>query len=218
MSKRKKTREQRTSYLPWKQAQVLLKCLVADRKYNVAFMVGFGIYTGLRIGDILARTWKEVKKDRFTITEQKTGKRREIIMTPDLVKLRDLALSDFPANRQPPGSHFVFIPQRPVKGSEPGTSQLSLNAANKRIKSALADCGIKTQNPSSHTLRKTFGRQLWESHGRSEEALITLSELFNHDSTATTRGYLDIKREELAEACLSLSGDLSAWMETDNSK
>ena len=46
--------------------------------------------------------------------------------------------------------------------------------------------------------RKTFGREVWRRNKFSEASLIKLSILFNHSSTAITRIYLDITREEVA--------------------
>jgi hypothetical protein len=46
-------------------------------------------------------------------------------------------------------------------------------------------------------MRKSFGRIIYERNGRSDEALIKLSQLFNHSSTAITRIYLSITKEEI---------------------
>jgi len=57
---------------------------------------------------------------------------------------------------------------------------------------------------SSHSLRKSFGRRVWENDGESERSLIYLSEIFNHSSIQMTRIYLGIRQEELNEVYLSL--------------
>jgi integrase len=64
--------------------------------------------------------------------------------------------------------------------------------------------GAKDLNISSHSLRKTFGRRVWENNKESEKALIYLSELYNHSNTAITRIYLGIRQEELDNIYLSL--------------
>ena len=52
---------------------------------------------------------------------------------------------------------------------------------------------------STHTWRKTFGREVWNRNNQSEASLIKLSYLFNHSSVAITRIYLDITREEVQD-------------------
>ena len=61
--------------------------------------------------------------------------------------------------------------------------------------------GLKSvRNISSHSLRKTFGRKVFESAGENANmALVRLSELFNHSNVAITKIYLGIRQEELLE-------------------
>ena len=56
---------------------------------------------------------------------------------------------------------------------------------------------LKSLNISTHSMRKSFGRRVYESCGESEKALNYLSELFNHSSISITRKYLGIRQEEL---------------------
>ena len=199
---RKKTQKTRTtSHLPWQQAQSLLKCLTADRQYNTALMCAAGFYFGLRIGDILQLRWKDIQQDAFTIHEQKTGKRRQIKVHPDFAKLRDDSLDNIPQHRRPQPQQFVFVSQEP-RGNR--RRPISRQAANKRFKKALETYGIETANPSSHTLRKTFGRRVWNRNGKSEAALVLLGEIFNHRNITVTRKYLGITADEIAQAYVSL--------------
>lgn len=55
----------------------------------------------------------------------------------------------------------------------------------------------KSLNVSSHSLRKSFGRRVYENNGSSEASLVYLSELFNHSNLRVTRRYLGIRQEEL---------------------
>jgi integrase len=64
--------------------------------------------------------------------------------------------------------------------------------------------GTKSLACSTHSLRKTFGRQVWTNNGESDKALLYLSELFNHSSPAITRRYLGIRQEELDDIYMSL--------------
>jgi|AACY02.16.fsa_nt_gi integrase len=199
---RKQTAQSRTtSHLPWTQAQSLLKCLTADNQHNTALMCAAGLYFGLRIGDILQLRWKDILQPSFTIHEQKTGKRRKIKVHPDFALIRDAALQQMPEHRRPQPQQFVFVSQEP-RGNR--RRPISRQAANKRFKKALQAYGIETANPSSHTLRKTFGRRVWNKNGKSEAALVLLGEIFNHRSITVTRKYLGITADEIAQAYLSL--------------
>ena len=61
-------------------------------------------------------------------------------------------------------------------------------------------------NFSCHSLRKTFGRQVYNMNSENSElALVKLMELFNHSSVAITKRYLGLRQEELLNTydCLS---------------
>ena len=75
---------------------------------------------------------------------------------------------------------------------------------NRELKDIFSRYRIKTDNPSSHTLRKTFGRRVWDMHNQSEASLIKLSEIFNHENTKVTRKYLGISRQEISDIYMGL--------------
>ena len=65
---------------------------------------------------------------------------------------------------------------------------------------------LKVKNFSCHSLRKTFGRQVYTMNGENSElALVKLMELFNHSSVAITKRYLGLRQEEILETydCLT---------------
>ena len=82
---------------------------------------------------------------------------------------------------------------------------ISVVAANKRIKKVFSEYDIKCKNPSSHTLRKTFGLRVYEVYNRCEDALILLSQIFNHKDISVTRRYIGITERRIKNAYLSLS-------------
>ena len=56
------------------------------------------------------------------------------------------------------------------------------------------------------SLRKTFGRQVYNMNSENSElALVKLMELFNHSSVAITKRYLGLRQEEILETydCLT---------------
>lgn len=199
-----------TTYLPWVQAQSLLKLLCTDGDYNTGLMCAVGFYTGLRIGDILSLTWGQIKGDRMEVVEQKTGKFRKIELHPEFKKLVRQCLASLPDNCQPTDSAYIFVEHRATpKGKRAyrrtdRKKPITVVAAIKRFKKALERYGIETENPSTHTLRKTFGRRVWENNGKSEAALVLLAEIFNHSKLSVTRRYLGITQDEISQAYLTL--------------
>ena len=65
---------------------------------------------------------------------------------------------------------------------------------------------LKVKNFSCHSLRKTFGRQVYNMNSENSElALVKLMELFNHSSVSITKRYLGLRQEEILETydCLT---------------
>lgn len=159
----------------------LLKYLQQNQLWNYYILVRLGISTALRYSDLSQITWKDLLgRNKITIKEKKTGRVREIPLNPDLVK----------------NLTSVYLKQ----GSpEPISKVLPLNirTINKQIKIYAAKSGIRGKRISSHTFRKTFGREVWKRNNYSEASLVKLSQLFKHSSTAITRIYLSITKEEV---------------------
>jgi integrase len=81
---------------------------------------------------------------------------------------------------------------------------VTISYVNKRLKLIFKKYQVVVNNPSSHTLRKTFGKRVYESDNKSERALIYLSEIFSHSSIAITRKYIGITQEQIADVYMSI--------------
>ena len=160
-------------------------------KYDKSKIMGLyiivSINTGLRIGDVIQLSWEQLRLDSFKITEQKTGKER-------IIKINDKISSAVAMFDNTKG--IVFKSQ---KGSIYSRQQL-----NRKLKQVFGRQVKNGNNISSHSLRKTFGRRVWNNLDCSDSALIVLSELFNHVSLKVTRQYLGIRQEELNDVYMSL--------------
>ncbi len=143
-----------------------------------------GINLGLRISDLLKLTYKDLRSDSLEIKEGKTGKNRKLKVNHHI----KVALEFF--DEQPENFHAF----RSQKGTV-----YSIQQVNRLIKQY-----FKGRNVSTHSLRKTFGRRVWDNNQQSEKALLYLSELFNHTSVAITRKYLGIRQEELDDIYMNL--------------
>lgn len=195
MPKGKKTE---TQPIKWNKAMMLLDTLRDKKQDNTRLMLACGFFFGLRISDILNLTWEQISNESFTTQEQKTGKSRIISLDPKFIEIRDQIISSL--NKKPSGLIFIYN-----RAGADKKKPISTIAANKRIKKVFEQYDIKCQNPSSHTLRKTFGLRIYEVHNKCDDALILLSQIFNHNDTSITRRYIGITKRRIASAYLSLS-------------
>jgi integrase len=177
-------------YLEWNQAMNLVRKLYDDKNYRMSLLISFGAFWGLRISDILSLKWNDVyNKDEFQLIEKKTQKNRDIKINPQLKR----HISDCHNIIKPFSmDEFVFISQK-------GTV-FSIQRINIILKDLKVRYDLKIKNFSSHSLRKCFGRTIFERSGENAElAIVKLSQLFNHSSTSITRRYLGISQKELME-------------------
>lgn len=199
--KAKPTIRRTTSYLPWETATGLIKKLEDEGRHDDALLIAAGIYFGLRISDILQLTWEEIRSTRFEIAEQKTGKVRRIEPHADFAEVRKRAEAARPEDEPTPADEDLVFPGRWGKKKR---KRLTVAGANYRLKAAFDRHGIETENASSHTLRKTFARRVWEKNGRDGSSLILLSDILGHSSTKVTRRYLGFTAEHHASVYRNL--------------
>lgn len=181
----------RTSdYVEWDSMLTLIRRLYRDGDYRMSLLIGCGSFFGLRISDLLTLTWAMLlSDDKFTLNEKKTGKRRVVKINKDFQKhIRDChdALNIQNDNEK------CFLSRKKVV-----YSTQRINVLFKEIKEKYH---LKVDHFSTHSMRKTFGRKVYQSAGNDAAiALMRLSELFNHSNVAITKVYLGLRQEELLE-------------------
>lgn len=184
-------------YLEWETAMSLLRKLFKDGNYRMSLLLGCGFFFGLRISDLLSLTWEQIlNKDCFVIYEHKTGKRREIRINKGFQQHiqdchKEMNITD---------------DTKPCFLNRYG-SIITLQMVNRELKAVKFKYRLKVGNFSTHTMRKTWGRQIWEqenAQGKGEMALLKLSELMNHSAPNITRRYIGLRQEELGEVYDSL--------------
>ena len=183
-------------YMEWEIAMNLIRKLAKDENYKMSLLIAIGCFTGLRISDILSLRWNQIlNTDEFSIIEKKTGKKRIIRLNPQLQK----HISECYGHIKPIGE------KAPILVSQKGTV-FSIQRINVILKEIKKKYRLKIKNFSCHSLRKTFGRQVYNMNGENSElALVKLMELFNHSSVAITKRYLGLRQEEILQAydCLT---------------
>jgi integrase len=164
-----------------------IKLLNDNKKQKIGLYILTSIYTGLRTGDIQNLTWEMLKNESFTIIEEKTGKARTIQVHQNLRKAINKICED--------KSGMIFLSQK--------KTVYSTQALNRVLKDVFSK-QARTENISTHSLRKTFGRRVYDMQNQSEHALTLLSQMFGHSNIQITRIYLGLKQEEFNSIYLSL--------------
>ena len=182
-------------YLVWSDAMNLIRKLAKDGNYKISLLIALGCFTGLRISDILALRWKQIlNTSEFTVIEKKTNKVRTIRINAQLGQ----HIKECYEQIKPIGINS------PILVSQKGTV-FTIQRINVILKEVKKKYKLKIKNFSCHSLRKTFGRKVFESSENAELALVKLMELFNHSSVSITKRYLGLRQEELLNTydCLS---------------
>jgi integrase len=151
---------------------------------NFGFYIIVAINTGRRIGDILSMTRTDFENGYKDFREQKTNKVTRLDFNP---KIMDAF------------KEITCIGEKVFTSTHGST--YSVQQINRKLKQAFQH---KRKKISSHSLRKSFGRRVYEKNGESESSLVKLSQMFNHSSVAITRDYLDITQEELQDIYINL--------------
>ena len=177
-----------SNYLEWDTMLSLIRKLYRDGNYRFSLLIGCGSFFGLRISDLLTLTWSMLLNDtQFTIYEKKTGKCRTVKINRDFqqhIEACHVALHITNDNEK------CFLSQKKVV-----FSTQRINIVFKKIKQ---DYHLKIDHFSTHTMRKTFGRKVFESAGADAPiAIMRLQALFNHASPQITKTYLGITQDEL---------------------
>ena len=177
-------------YLVWSDAMNLIRKLAKDGNYKMSLLIALGCFTGLRISDILALRWEQIlSTEEFTIIEKKTGKKRVLRLNSQLQQ----HIQECYEQIQPIGL------KAPILVSQKGTV-FTIQRINVVLKEIKRKYRLKVKNFRCHSLRKTFGRQVYNMNSENSElALVKLMELFNHSSLAITKRYLGLRQEEILQ-------------------
>lgn len=156
-----------------------------ERDY-VMFM--FGIYSGLRICDILQFRVRDVReKDYITRREKKTKKEKRFPINKNLKKI----LGEYVKDKR----DYEFLFRNPNAPNKPITRQQAYNI--------LSDAGKKfgLESIGTHTLRKTFGYHLYK---QTNDAAL-LMDIFNHSDIHITLRYIGVNQDCKDKAYNNLS-------------
>lgn len=141
-----------------------------------------GIYSGLRISDILKLKVKDVKnRSTITIRETKTGKQKIFAVNQYLKEALNNYIESYDLDMD------TYLIKRQGKHNKP----ISRDMAYKIMREAANFFGI--QNVGTHTMRKTFGYHFYQQ----TKDVVTLQKIFNHSDPSITLNYIGLQQAEI---------------------
>ena len=164
-------------------------------QYRNYALIVLGLYTALRISDILRLLWDDVYdfenrrfRNTIDIVEKKTGKSKTIALNGDVVT----ALTLLAEHAACPGHSII---------ENAGTGKAISRVQAYRIVRAASESLQLEVRVSCHSLRKTFGYHAWKS-GVSP---VVIMDIYNHSSLAVTRRYLGVSQDDRNSVYLNLN-------------
>lgn len=152
-----------------------------NEKYFVMFQIG--IYSGLRISDILRLKVRDVRgKDKIKIREKKTGKEKAFPINKALADV----LEQYCAGKK----DYEYL----VPSDRAQNKAVSREYAYRVMHEAGEYFGL--YNLGTHTLRKTFGYHFYTQ----TKDVVLLMRIFNHSSEAQTLRYIGIEQTTIDDA------------------
>lgn len=159
----------------------------SERNY-IMFMIG--IYSGLRISDILKLRVRDVRnRDRIMIREKKTGKERRFPVNKALKKDLDKYVEEM--------HDYEYLIKSRKDRNKPITRQQAwtiLQAAGEKF-------GV--QKIGTHTMRKTFGYHMYQQ----THDIVAIQKILNHATQEYTLRYIGVTQDTLDTAINNLSFD-----------
>lgn len=178
-------------FIEWDKAINVVHRLYKDGNYRMSAYIASAIFAGLRVSDLRLLRWNILMGDQtIEIKEKKTGKTRIIKLNPDFqAHIKDC----YQALKITNPNELCFLSQKKTVYSTQRLN-IKLKEINKKYR-----LGVK--NMSNHSLRKTFGRRIFDmaSETSKELCLIKLSQVFGHSDCAITKRYLGLQTKEILE-------------------
>lgn len=160
--------------------------ILLERSERDMVMFMLGVYTGLRISDILKLRKKMVVGTHIVLKEQKTKKGKRVLIVPELRRILKNYTADMNDN------DYLFA-------SRQGRNRpITRVRAYDILRTAAQEAGLTSIG--THTLRKTFGYHMYQDH--KDPAM--LQDIFNHSSQYITLKYIGVNQDAIDTAMKSL--------------
>lgn len=211
----------------------LISHLLYTHQYRDAMLFVVGFNFGIRVSDLRKVRFRDVLKmnnsevqfkESFVISEQKTGKKKEVYINDTVkriisiylsnTKRKNLSLDDYLFTSESNNQQVSFD----IKSGKYLTEPLDPRSINRIIKKHTGTVNING-NMSSHTLRKTCGFHISIQEKSKLTAntnfrnLMHLMKFYNHSNILTTLDYIGFTGEEIKHIYENLNLGLDAILE-----
>jgi len=150
-------------------------------KYYIMYMIG--IYSGLRVSDILKLKVRDVRgKTDIKLREKKTGKEKLFPVNAELSK----AIAAYCEGKK---DYDYLVPSARARNKA-----VSREYAYRVIHAAGQRFGL--DNLGTHTMRKTFGYHFYMQN----KDIVLLMRIFNHNDQSKTLRYIGVEQSTINDA------------------
>lgn len=150
------------------------------KNFRMSLLIELGVKTLLRYSDLNTLRWVDIiGKDKFIFNQKSSKKRlnKKIEITIDDVLKRNIETT-FNELNQPNIEDLIF--------------KYTIQHTNLLLKQISKTTKIVNKSVSTHSLRKSGSKLMWQNNNCSLESLKTLSSILNHSSIYLTKEYLEI--------------------------
>jgi len=179
------------------QAVQIEKVLRRNGQETYADVWRLNLNMALRISDLLALTFDDVKGNVLRLNEQKTARKAKGDQPAKsgkakTIEINDVARSIIEKRRQAyPDDVFLFQSKsNRVKGA---AKPVTREAVSRAFKAAGEEVCGDSRNVGTHSARKTRARIIYED----TKDIALVSKMLNHSSIRVTETYLDIRQDDV---------------------
>jgi len=157
-------------------------------KYHAIFLVG--IYTGLRISDILRLRVRDIRADELRIRQKKN---RKWVMLPVHPEIRR-GIAEYIKGMS---DHDWLFRSRQVKLNVRVRRELDRSTVYKMLNKVCSNYGL--YSVGCHTMRKTFGYHMYMANKKNVGLIM---EIFGHSDQSITLRYIGVTQDTINDAVL----------------
>lgn len=168
----------------------------SERNY---LMFCLGVYSGLRVSDLLSLQVFKVRGTHIEIIEGKTKKKKKFVIHDSIREDLDAYIADLDDN------DYLFSSRQKKSNSGLPDRPIDRSMAYKILNQAAQHFGLK--DIGCHTMRKTFGYQLIVNAEPQQAPFIIalLMKIYNHSTEAMTLHYLGLTQGAMDKAIQRMS-------------
>lgn len=194
----------------WEEYRRVLLALEADGDWRNLMMWTLAGYTAFRVSDWRELSWGLVLgTDEMSVVEKKTRymnkSARRVMFGKEVRRIIELCCSHMNPSGYPDLRIFVARRGKKVDPMDRRIAAITANGVNKVLR--LIAKKYELDYPaaiSSHCLRKTFARRVFDMHNGSHEGLLLCSEMLGHSDVRTTMLYIGITESKIKNTYESL--------------